>query len=173
MDLKALVFYIEPQLGGHIFPVPLHKGGIDVENLITVQANNLGFKGFRASIEGVKLIVMSHIDFSNHTAFHQEEVRQRYTVARDTVSSRLWASWRSCSAVKWPGCLNRVLQIPLFFGRSYASLCLLESQKSSPSSRCTLETMSKFLTIQKSTVNLIETLLRLNGLFTRIENPLK
>ena len=74
--------------------------------------------------------------------------------------------------MKWPDCLKG-LQIPLFFGQSYASLCLLKSQKNFPSSRCITDTMSKFLTILKSTVNLIETLLRLNGLFTRIENTLK
>ena len=72
MDLEALVVNLKPKFFGNGAPVPFHKRGIDIKNAIAVRTDDLGLEGGTGFIEGVKFVVLAHINLAHRATLNQE-----------------------------------------------------------------------------------------------------
>ena len=85
MYLQSLVVNLKPKFFGNGTPVPFHKRGIDIKNTVAIRANDLGLEGGTGFIEGIKFVVLTHINFAHRATLNQEGKAAVYSGPGDGI----------------------------------------------------------------------------------------
>ena len=72
MNLQTLVLDFHSQVFGNRFAVPFHERGVDIFDAVAIRTNDLGFEGFGLTVQGVELVVLTNVDFTDDSTFNEE-----------------------------------------------------------------------------------------------------
>jgi hypothetical protein len=72
MYLEALVLDLESKFFRNRLAIPFHERGIYIMNMVAVRTDDLGLEGFGLTVESVKLVVLTNVDFSDDSAFNEK-----------------------------------------------------------------------------------------------------